>query len=664
MKLVTRGSLYRLAYPAFIGVALLGSAVAFTLLGPVVGIKSTYVFLGLLLSGGLFYTYHSTTVPTTLRPMEVSRTRVLGKSVFVLVLLAVTAVPAGRAFGIETVVAQMAVLLFLVPAGYLALALQFRWEPPAGRTLAQILALFSVTPIVKYQSTGFYASSGDTPGHVYLIEQVVSNGTWQAIPTTSFYHYFPGLHTMLGSMSTFTGLSPYDVYMLAGIATYCVVIAVAYLFARLLFDNRVLPLCIALAMSLLLPIITHASYFYPQALAVAVALVLLLLSYRGSTDADNYWAYMVLAALLVGQLWVTHHLTVVLFVPVLVALLAGPRLVSRFGPDDATAVRPVSSPLVVWVAGSVAYWLGRDVFIAPFVGSVVDVLSGPLIATGSGDETSVVPVKTLGQALPESTVGTALLSVFSPSGIYNLLLVCTVSFAAITVIYRLERYRRVIPFLVLGVGGSLLLLRTPLVINGLDRTHLPLSIFIAFLLGIALFRLLPNADATLSRLAPVLVVFLFLTTSATLVASPHVYELHSGPDLWEGRPLPEEQIDFSQREMRSFEQSSTYLEGRDAVVASDWRTQIGLERYGTDSKSMRVRDGQVTMEADLLMYRSRWPDHSLRLIPGGPPVPLITVVVDKAWLDRTVRTENKVYTTGEVGMLADRSGGDLRRSPG
>jgi len=659
--------MYRLVYPAFISVALLGSAVAFVLLGPIVGIKSTYVFLGLLLSGGLFYTYNRTGVSATLRPMRVPKTRVLGKGVFMFVLFAVSAVPAARSLGVDTTIAQVTVLLFLLPLGYLALALQLRWELRSGWALAQILALFLVTPMVKYQSTGFYAASGDTPGHIYLINKVVRHGTWQEIPTTSFYHYFPGLHTLLGSASLLTGLPAYDVYMLAGMITYSVVICIAYLFGRLLFKKRMLALFIALAMSLLLPVLTHASYFYPQAAAVASALLLLLLAYRSSTDANGYWAYMILAAPLVVELWATHHLTVVLFVPVILILIVVPKLIGQFGnqlngSDAATAIQPVTFPLVVWVAGSVAYWLKRDVFIDPFVDSVFGVLSGPLLATGSsGDAGSqVVPVKTLGQQLPESTIDTALLSILSPSGIYNLLLVCTVSFAVITVVYRLERYRRSIPFLILGVGGSLLLLRTPIVVNGLDRTQLPLSIFIAVILGIALFRLLAEADGTVSQLAPVLAVFLLLTTSGTVAVSDEVYELHSGPDLWEGRPLPEEQFEFSQREMASFEQSSTFLRDRDAVVATDWRTQIGLERYGTKSKSMRVSEGRIQMKANLLMYRQRWPDHSLRLIPGGPPTQLITVVVNEAWLQRTVQTENKIYTTGEVGML-DPNGGNVER---
>jgi hypothetical protein len=183
---------------------------------------------------------------------------------------------------------------------------------------------------------------------------------------------------------------------------------------------------------------------------------------------------------------------------------------------------------------------------------------------------------------------------------------------------------------------------------------LPLSLFVAVVLGVALSRLVLKAD-TLSKLAPVVLVFLLLSTSATVAASDQAYSLHSGPDLWELRPLPEEQVEFSQRELAGLQQSSTYLRQQDIEVATDWRTQIGLERYGADSVSMVVEDGRVGVQgADLLAYRDRWPDHSLRLIPER--LSLVTVVVDETWLQRTVLTENKVYTTGGVGMLVDRNG--------
>lgn len=659
MDLVVRWPVHRLVYAASVGAALLVSTMAFVLLGPVVGIKSAYVLLGLLLSWALFGTCSRADVPESPTQVRVPGPRVLGRVVFVLVVLGVTVVPAARWAGTGVAAARLAVPLLVLPLGYVALVPQLRRESSSGWILAQVVGLFAVTPIVKYQSTGFYAGSGDTPGHVYLVTRIVDTGTWQVIPTESFYHYFPGLHTLFGSTSLLTGLPAYDVYMLAGVATYGVVICVAYLLGRLLFERRVLALFVGLATSLALPVVTHASYFYPQALAVAMGLVLLLASYRGSTDSEGYPRYVGLGVLVVAQLWFTHHLTVVLFVPILLALAVGPVLVTRAwsfrsaGSAATATVRPALLPLAIWVVGSVAYWVWSGVFIDPFVGSVRDVLAGPLIAgtPGGGGGSEVIPVKALGRQLPETSAGTAALSVLSPTGIYSLLLVCTVSFAVVTALSRLDRFRRPMAFIVVGAGGALLLLPTPLVAIGLDRTQLPLSPFVAVVVAIALSRLLLNA-ATLPRLASVVVVFLLLSTSATVAASDEAYALHSGPDLWEDRPLPEEQVEFSQREMESLEQGSAYLRRHEVGASTDWRTQIGLERYGTDSDSMVVEEGRIGVGEDLLVYRDRWPDHSIRLIPE--PLSLVTLVIDEAWLERTVRRENKVYTTGEIGMLSDR----------
>jgi hypothetical protein len=61
-----------------------------------------------------------------------------------------------------------------------------------------------------------------------------------------------------------------------------------------------------------------------------------------------------------------------------------------------------------------------------------------------------------------------------------------------------------------------------------------------------------------------------------------------------------------------------------------------------------------------LLYRDRWSERSQELIPELRVFQ--TLVLGDGWLDRMVRTENKVYTTGEVGILRDREDGRYLRS--
>jgi len=104
--------------------------------------------------------------------------------------------------------------------------------------------------------------------------------------------------------------------------------------------------------------------------------------------------------------------------------------------------------------------------------------------------------------------------------------------------------------------------------------------------------------------------------------------------------------------MESFQQSATYLEEQETSVATDWNSAIGLSRYGAGSGSFVVTDDRIRTEQDLLLYRQRWTAHSVRYVPSR--IDFRTLLVSEGWMRDSVRSENKVYTTGEIGMLADR----------
>lgn len=649
MENIHVGRLTELFFPSLVTIALFASIAAFEILGPVVGIKSGYVLIGLLLAVTL-YNYAESDSKQLLEKTPPNEDSHLSEFVIGLALMSIIAVVGARAFAVDASVLRTAALVVVLPVGYLLLALQIQRGVANKWLLLQIICLYAVDPLTKYASTNFYFGRGDIPKHVYFTELVVNSGTWQSIPETTFYSYFPGLQTLAGSVSLLTGLSPYDSLILTGIATYVIVVCVAYLLADLLFSDRLFPIYAAISVTALAPIHRYSVYFYPQALAVALMLIVVLVAFRyGVVQSSNYLQHALISAPIVMALWYTHHFTIVLFLPILVGLVLGPILLSRpLGLSD--TVRPQRLPLLGLVGGSLTYWLTEDIFITALLNDLSKVVGFAEIPSNSGGGSEIVA---LGTAVPEPSVWEAALSLFSAGGLYNIMLVCLLSLGSLVVIRDRFKYQRAGTVIAIGIFGAGLMIRTPIDIHGLVRTQLPLSVFVAFVIAAGLRRLLPVRKESLKKAATVSLVVVLLASTGPAVAADDLYGLHSGPDLWESRTTPETQKDFTAKEMAGFRQSTAFSNRYDVSVATDWNSQIGLIRYSEEFKSyptFDVDDGRIETNQKLL-YRQRWLDHSIRLIPER--LSFVTLLISDDWHSELIRNENKIYTTREVGMLAD-----------
>lgn len=633
--------------PAALLLALVTSLFVFLTLDPIVGIKSGYGFIGLLIA---LIVYHSN---TTTREGSLTGFKSSGRplriSVYVITLFSVLVVAGiSSLFGSGASIARTFVLVLVLPIGYTLVMIQLYVKPLPQHALPQILSLFGLDLVTKYLSTGFYFGRGDIPKHVHYTDLIISSGTWQTIPETSFYHFFPGLQTLAGSVGLLTGFSPYDSLVVTGICAYLVVVLVMYLLAQTLFDSYLMPICIALGVTMLDPIHRYSVYFYPQSLAVALVAIVVLIAFNyNSAGPRGYLTGLLLSSPIVVALWFTHHLTMVLLAPIIVVLTVGPAVLNRVAALDRT-VRPQVIPLAALVTGSVSYWLWQDVFYATLVSAFFDV-------TASGEAASEADaganIEALGLQIPEPTVGDAFFSLFSPGGVYNIVLVAALAFSAIVLLNKSSDYWRAGGPIAVGLLGSVLMLRLPIDLHGSARLQLPLSLFVAFVLGVGLYQVLTNAQ--IKRAVPGVFVFVLLLTAGPAVAADDLYALQSGPDLWERQTTPDPQKEFSDAEMESFRLSSEFIQGNDASVSTDWHNSLGLRRYGTESESFVVENSTIRSDEDLLMYRQRWADHSIRLIPERRS--LVTLVISENWLRELTTSENKVYTTGEVGLLADRN---------
>lgn len=649
MTVEVRGPLFRLFFPVLMAVAALVTTAVFGVLGPVAGIKSGYVLLGLLVASLVYYTR------VDARPTEtaavVQGRQYYREAVFGVGLLSVAAV--GVASGLPSVDAatvRTAALVVGLPVGYAFLLFQIREHVPPRRLLTQVLALYAVDPLTKLLATDFYFGRGDIPKHVGFTELVTTTGTWQAIPETNLYHSFPGLQTLVGSLSLLSGLPEYESLVVTGILTYLVVVVAAYLLARYLFEDSLLPVCVALGLTLLGPIHRYSVYFFPQSLAVGLALVVVLAAYRyDAVPTGGYGRHLLVASPVVVALWFTHHLTTVLFAPLVACLLAGPVVADRLGVDGVS--RPQALPLVAWVGGSVAFWLLNDVFVRSLVNDIQLVL-GQAQASGAG---AGAPVRALGTEVPEPLVSDALLSLLSVDAAYNILLVCVLSLGLLVLLREPGRYRRPAALVTVGVLGAGVMVRTPVDIHGLARSQLPVSLFVAFLVAAALYWLLPLPVDSMKRAVPALLLVVALAFGGPAHAADDLYGLHSGPDLWETRTLPETQKEFSAAEMTGFGQAAPFVDRYGLTVGTDWNSELGLSRYryGLPARSFGVESDRITTDREVVLYRQRWVERSVRLVVVRTSFQ--TLLVSERWLDGMARAENKVYTTGDIGLVTDNS---------
>lgn len=635
--------------PASLLLASVVSLLTSLTLGSVVGIKSGYVFIGLLIALIVYNLSNRTTTTEKSITEFKSYSRPLRISVYFVTLFSVIVV-AGVPLvtGIGSSVARAFVLLFVLPVSYALVLIQMYTKPSPKHILPQILLLFSLDLVTKVQSTDFYFGRGDIPKHVHYTDLVASTGTWRMIPETSFYHFFPGFQTLLGSVSLLTGLSPYDSLVITGICTYLVVVLAVYLLAQVLFDADLIPICIALGVTMLGPIHRYSVYFYPQALAVALISIIILAAYKYSpVGPQRYLWGLILSSPIVVSLWFTHHLTIVFFAPIILVLVTSPAVLNRILKTESVA-RPQVVPLASLVVGSVIYWLYQDVFYSSLIRAFIEEITSAG-AAGSADAGSRIVL--LGEQIPEYTVVDAFVSLLSPGGVYNITLVAALAFSTVVLLSKPGRYRRAGGLITMGLLGSVFMIRLPIDIHGSARLQLPLSLFTAFVLGVGLRRILTNSQ--IKRALPGLFVFVLLLTAGPAVAADDLYALQSGPDLWERQAVPDVQREFSDAEMESLRLSAGFIQQNDASVGTDFHTIIGLTRYGTESESFVVQDGTIRHNEDLLMYRQRWADHSVRLTPERRS--FVTLVVPESWLNGLVASENKIYTTGEVGMISDRN---------
>lgn len=534
--------------------------------------------------------------------------------------------------------------------------------------VTQVVVLFAVGPLTRYLSTGFYFGDGDLLGHVRAVEVLLRTGRVAAIDAVySTYTDFPALHVVSASVSAVTGLSPYDSLMLLGTVTYLLaIVAVVYLVGSLLSPAE--GVAVGFVFAALSLVQFYASYFYPQALATALVVYLFyLVVRRASLPPSLRLSFSVLTVAAVFVLSLAHHVTQILLAGI-VALLYAPSALSAVGPgrrlgvnEYVPRVTPVAIALVV---GLTHLLLTRTSMITYLVDFASEKVSNPFVSDAGGERV----VFGFGTAVPYQDPATALQSLVYVDGVYYIALAALFVLGFVVVLVHYERYSAVAGYVLLGTVGSLFVLRTPLV-GVASRLALPLAPFFAIVAGVGLSWIVESVRTRVGtsttryeRLRHLLVAALVLTVGITgpLVAGDDLYHLHDGPNLWETYSSPEQQVEFSRQELSELRATVGYVDRHTSSVTMLWITREASDRFGGEERSVPTVSAAGIRTDDPLVYRTAWADHQVGYSTDVPG----TVVVADWWLSREVGASNKVYTTGQVGMLHGPDGARLSTHSG
>lgn len=582
-------------------------------------LKGAYAPLGLSLGAVLYYGVNRT---TDRAESESGGTRA-AKGLVIVAALA-TAVSA-------TTGSRVIFLLVAVPVCYALLFRQYQLGVRAAALMPQVVVVYALGPLTKVLATGLYFGAGDTFGHLRKISSVLATGHVADIGYP--YASFPGLHVLSAAVSQTTGLPPYPTYVLLGITAFSFTVVTFYKLVRLFFDRQS-AIAVLIALSVLAQLKYFAVYFFPQSLATVYAVFVLYLAYK-YRYGERGVRLQLLAFLFAAVAIVTHHLTLYLFIPVIVLVLTVGTAVREWFDVRVTPWRGLFG--IVGLA-TVFYWLlvaGSLVYYG-FVLTPIRLLAGPALSGGAAENPRTEIVLGLVDTSP---------SVLDAEVIFMLILVLFFAVGVKSILDAPSEYIHASTILVLGVVAALFVLDTPVSIKSFSRIGLPFQFFFAVVLGVGI-RNLATASRGSRASVVVLILVVGLGTAGAVTAAddaPHVQTIQDDRRA---------QTALSAAETSQLEAASAFTAERQLSPTSLWVTRSALRLFDTQASRPSLTTTTIHGEPGSVLYRDAWSDHIVRYSTQDDY--LGKLYVSEAALDEWKTTNDKVYAAGEIGVVETR----------
>jgi hypothetical protein len=565
--------------------------------------------------------------------------------------VAVTAWTGTRLFG----------LLVFLPAGYVLVADGIRRGGQPGPTLLAVATLFAVPVFTKYLTTGFYFGGTDTFAHVDAVNRLLETNTAASLPHG--YDYFPGFHFVVGAVSLFGDLRPYDAIVFTGILVLTLLVPVSYLLGSRLFEDRRLGLGAAVGITVLEYVAYHALYFFPQALALVTLTIVgyAVVSVPEAATSDRFRRYVAYAVGMVFVLVAIHHLTYVLFFVPLAILAVVSALVWAGAPRLSTpALGGVTSPglrfrwvfpVVFGAAVLLAYLVYSPTLILFGIAGFSYVIFSGLVGAGEGPATFLYGVTPLVDSLPRGFQWLR-----TPTGLYYSALGGILLAGLYDCLSSVNRYARHAGLLVVAFASVPLFFPLPVEVPQLERLLFVLTVFAIFPLAIGLTRTLraSRQHRGYAVLALLLVATLGTTGALSQLTADDIDRLHLDER--------DTQSEMSEREYAAVVNTAAFLdEFGTETAASDYVTRRSVESAISPSPmsdGLRAEADGLSGPAGYLVVRESWGDHTVPVSSGEN---LLTTQerwfsVSPSRLEAALAGRTVVHSTGETHVVYEHEG--------
>ena len=602
---------------------------AWTRLGSVPTIKGSYVLIALLTAAVMFFfgRYGGET-----NGLSDYRMRYIWKVVVALIMLSLPLTVFTDS--------RIPVVLVIFPVVYALIGIQLVYSEANLSVLLQVIGAFCTSVVTKYLDTYRLFGNGDLIAHVGRVDRLVESGLVSALGPV--YRYYPGLHIEASVLKLVSGSTAYDGLLLVGITGSVATLFVTYLFVRTT-SGRTLAILSTFGATVVYQSQFFATYVFPQALAVFFGLIIVLLSTKLNVQSIDARTTAILLLISVAMV-VTHHFTFILFFPIVIMLLVVQwmsGLSSVVIPDwEGVVVGPRIGSLIIVGVILFGYWYAIE---HSFIGQLLFairklILESNNFAVGSGG----TAVYAFGRDVLEQTPVDAVVSIFTPTGIYFVILCLVFLLGLVEALSFDRKYRPLAGVLLVGVLGSLFILKTPIALS--IRLGHPFSLFFGVVIAVGLFRLV-SLDGQWTVVPICLIIVLGTTTP--IVAGNDMDRLHDGPDFYSSHTLPEPQRSFSSTEYRSIGVAAEFTTDFDKAVTSMWMSSVVLSRFdGAAMDQASIVDCRIQTPTGTLFYRDRWSNHQV-FFRGARN----KLLLSESHLNFMEESSNKIHTTGQTGIL-------------
>lgn len=668
-------------------VSLLGVGIVAAVLGVTTGIRSLYAVLGagIVLIGTKKVDWQ---LEFAVDPMRLS------KAALTLGLLGLS---------VSYLVGRTASLVVFVPGFLVVVGLVVTSEVRPRLAAVVVTVMYALFSLSKFVGTRYYYGNGDVLGHTLGVRQLLREGTG-AITYTA-YASFPGLHMTTAGIHLVSGLPVYVSYVLVGTTAMTVATAVVYLIYRLQFSAGQAAVVAVLLYATFEQTVFFSTYTFPQTLAFSFVLLVFYLALSLAAHGGGIGRY-ILAGLFAVASATTHHFTALLLFPAAGVIAAGQLFQGGLSLSGIRNSRPAHVLtgwvgvifiywLVVddWIFDALGYTLSQN-FLATGGSSEQEVASTTesastapqtitdtaqtasaaktttdtaqttvdTVQTTTAAQTTSIPSQTpaeagvtvdpttvqttksvyaYGTTGPQDTIQRAIVSFAEPTLLYQVAVVALVLLG----VYALASSEQDVSFpslLLLGVGATAIIVRTPIRIWSMRRVQMVWVVFFVGFLAVGVVWALKERGTAIHVV--VTVVLALAVVSGALGAADDVPAIELTDDKTREVSLGD---DYNQ-----YVRLASLVNRREANVSAPWIAGDTLHSFGAESTDPRFGEQVIVSNGNLLLVESDWADRMFKAeYESG--IGLSKVYFSEESLQTLQSDENRVYTSGDVSLLYD-----------